>query len=151
VLSTDVSNGKHLQHHIYLEVLLRLKQYLSTTNYQPNDVIPALTPQVTTEQLFDTLLERYQSLYCLSLNIQLPFKSSEMNDYPTFIQYRLMRIPQLQQMIQSITGLLFMMTKIGLLPFVKRNEFGHRLFSERDLKYLEVIQCLKKSDVPVVP
>lgn len=112
VLSTDVSNGKHLQHHIYLEVLLRLKQYLSTTNYQPNDVIPALTPQVTTEQLFDTLLERYQSLYCLSLNIQLPFKSSEMNDYPTFIQYRLMRIPQLQQMIQSITGLLFMMTKI---------------------------------------
>lgn len=112
VLSTDVSNGKHLQHHIYLEVLLRLKQYLSTTNYQPNDVIPALTPQVTTEQLFDTLLARYQSLYCLSLNIQLPFKSNGMVDYHAFIQDRLMRIPQLQQMIQSITGLLFMMTKI---------------------------------------
>lgn len=39
--------------------------------------------------------------------------------------------------------------KIGLLPFLKRNEVGHRLFSEEDLKYLEVIQCLKLSDVPV--
>ncbi|HCM89552.1 MULTISPECIES: MerR family transcriptional regulator [Vagococcus] len=39
--------------------------------------------------------------------------------------------------------------KIGLLPFVKRNESGHRSFSETDLKYLEVIQCLKLSDVPV--
>lgn len=39
--------------------------------------------------------------------------------------------------------------KIGLLPFVKRNAVGHRLFSEGDLKYLEVIQCLKLSDVPV--
>lgn len=112
VRSTEVSSDKHLQHYIYLEVLLMLKQYLSTTSYLPNYVIPALTPQVTTDQLFDTLLERYQSLYCLSLNIQLPFKSSEMNDYPTFIQDSLMRIPQLQQMIQSITGLLFMMTKV---------------------------------------
>lgn len=39
--------------------------------------------------------------------------------------------------------------KIGLIPFVKRNESGHRVFSESDLKYLEVIQCLKLSDVPV--
>lgn len=39
--------------------------------------------------------------------------------------------------------------KIGLLPFVKRNESGYRVFSETDLKYLEVIQCLKLSDVPV--
>ncbi|MGX7023931.1 MerR family transcriptional regulator [Vagococcus hydrophili] len=39
--------------------------------------------------------------------------------------------------------------KNGLLPFVKRNESGYREFSETDLKYLEVIQCLKLSDVPV--
>lgn len=39
--------------------------------------------------------------------------------------------------------------KIGLLPFVKRNDSGYRVFSETDLKYLEVIQCLKLSDVPV--
>ena len=111
VLSTGVSNGTHLQPHTYLDVLLWLKQYLSTTSYLPNYVIPALTPQVTTEQLFDTLLERYQSLYCLSLNIQLPFKSSKMVDYHSFIQDRLMRIPQLQQMMIDTAGLLFMMTK----------------------------------------
>jgi len=112
VLSTEVSGGKHLQRHIYLEVLLGLKQYLSTASYPPNDVIPALTPLVTAEQLFDTLLERYQSLYCLSLNIQLPFKSIEMVDYHAFVQDRLMRVPQLQQMMQGIEGVLFMMTKI---------------------------------------
>lgn len=112
VLSTDISNGKHLQPHLYFDVLLGLKQYLSTPNDQPNYVIPALTTQVTTEQIFDTLLERYQSIFCLSLNIQLPFKSSKMDDDTAFIQDRLMRIPQLQQMIQSITGLLFMITKI---------------------------------------
>lgn len=39
--------------------------------------------------------------------------------------------------------------KIGLIPFVKRNKSGYRIFSESDLKYLEVIQCLKLSDVPV--
>lgn len=110
-LSTEVSSSKHLQHHIYLEVLLRLKQYLSTTSYLPNYDTPALPPQVTTEKLFDTLLERYQSLYCLSLNIQLPFKSSKMVDYHAFIQDRLMRIPQLQQMMIDTAGLLFMMTK----------------------------------------
>lgn len=112
VLSTQVSGGKHLQRYIYLEVLLRLKQYLSTTSYPPYYVIPALTPRVTTEQLFDTLLERYQSLYCLSLNIQLPFKSIEMVDYHAFVQDRLMRIPQLQQIMQGIAGLLFMMAKV---------------------------------------
>ncbi|HFF2654499.1 TPA: hypothetical protein ACGCCX_002398 [Acinetobacter nosocomialis] len=112
LLSTEVSGGKHLQRLIYLEVLLRLKQYLSTTSYSPNYVIPALTPLVTTEQLFDTLLERYQSLYCLSLNIQLPFKSIGMVDLNAFVQDRLMRIPQLQQMMQGIEGVLFMMTKI---------------------------------------
>lgn len=109
--STAVSSGTHLQHHTYLNVVLWLKQYLSTTSFLPNYVIPALPPQVTTEQLFDTLLERYQSLYCLSLNIQLPFKSSEMVDDHGFIQDRLMRIPQLQQVITGTAGLLFMMTK----------------------------------------
>lgn len=110
--STEVSSCTYLQPHKYLDVLLWLKQYLSTTSYLPNYVIPALTPQVTTEQLFDTLLERYQALHCLSLNIQLPFKSNGMVDYHAFIQDRLMRIPQLQQMMIDTAGLLFMMTKI---------------------------------------
>lgn len=35
--------------------------------------------------------------------------------------------------------------KIGLLPFVKRNEHGVRLFSDDDLEALYTIVCLKKS------
>jgi hypothetical protein len=35
-----------------------------------------------------------------------------MVDLNAFVQDRLMRIPQLQQMMQGIAGLLFMMTKI---------------------------------------
>ena len=112
VFPTNVTNAKHLQPHLYFDVLFRLKQYLSTTHYQPNYVIPDLVHQVTSEQLLDTLLERYQSIFCLTLNIQLPFKSSEMDDYHSFIQDRLMRIPELQQMMQGIAGLLFMMTKV---------------------------------------
>ena len=111
-LSTEEGSGRHLQSQLYFEVLLGLKQYLSTTHYQPNYVIPAQIPQVTSEQLFDTLLDRYQSIFCLTLNIQLSFKSSEMDDYHSFIQDRLMRIPELQQMMQGIAGLLFMMTKV---------------------------------------
>ncbi len=112
VFPTNVSNGKHIQPHWCFEILFRLKQYLSTTNYQPNYVIPAQTPQVTCEQFLDTLLERYQSIFCLSLNIQIPFKSGVMDDYHSFVQDRLIRIPQLQQMMQGIAGLLFMMTKV---------------------------------------
>ncbi|WP_180053502.1 hypothetical protein [Acinetobacter sp. YH12236] len=114
-LSTEVS-GTHLQQHIqrhtYLDVLLWLKQYLSTATYPQNYVIPPLTPQVTTEQLFDTLLGRYGSLYCLSLNIQLPFVPARIEDYAEFIKSRVMLLPQIQQIIQGAAGLLFTMTKI---------------------------------------
>ncbi|BCA86020.1 transcriptional regulator [Enterococcus saigonensis] len=37
----------------------------------------------------------------------------------------------------------------GLLPFVKRNEYGQRIFTADDLGYLEVIACLKKSAIPL--
>lgn len=39
--------------------------------------------------------------------------------------------------------------KEGLLPFAKGNEAGRRIFTEDDLGYVEVINCLKKSAVPV--
>lgn len=39
--------------------------------------------------------------------------------------------------------------KAGLLPFVKRNAAGRREFTEDDLGYIEVIDCLKKSGIPV--
>ncbi len=37
----------------------------------------------------------------------------------------------------------------GLLPFVKRNQQGQRVFTADDLGYLEVIDCLKKSAIPL--
>ncbi|WP_155287432.1 MerR family transcriptional regulator [Lacticaseibacillus zhaodongensis] len=38
---------------------------------------------------------------------------------------------------------------MGLLPFVKRNGSGQRVFTDDDLGYLEVIDCLKRSAIPL--
>ncbi|MEE8823298.1 HTH-type transcriptional regulator AdhR [Lentilactobacillus sunkii] len=37
----------------------------------------------------------------------------------------------------------------GLLPFVERDTAGRRKFKPNDLNFLEVINCLKKSGVPI--
>lgn len=39
--------------------------------------------------------------------------------------------------------------KAGLLPFVRKNKAGRREFTEDDLGYIEVIDCLKRSGIPV--
>ena len=39
--------------------------------------------------------------------------------------------------------------KAGLLPFVKKNNAGRREFTEDDLGSTEVIDCLKRSGIPV--
>lgn len=39
--------------------------------------------------------------------------------------------------------------KAGLLPFTKRNAAGRRIFTDDDLGYIEVIDCLKKSAIPI--
>lgn len=39
--------------------------------------------------------------------------------------------------------------KQGLLPFVERDSAGRRVFKKNDLNFIEVIDCLKKSGVPV--
>lgn len=39
--------------------------------------------------------------------------------------------------------------KQGLLPFVERDAAGRRKFKKQDLNFIEVIDCLKKSGVPV--
>lgn len=33
--------------------------------------------------------------------------------------------------------------KIGLLPFVERRESGYRMFTEKDIEMLQLIECLK--------
>lgn len=37
----------------------------------------------------------------------------------------------------------------GLIPFVKRDENGRRYFENNDLNFIEVIDCMKKSDLKV--
>ena len=37
----------------------------------------------------------------------------------------------------------------GLLLFVKRDENGNRIFDEKDLEWLELILCSRKTDIPL--
>lgn len=39
--------------------------------------------------------------------------------------------------------------KQGLLPFMERKESGYRIFSEEDIAMLRVIECLKKTGMPI--
>ena len=39
--------------------------------------------------------------------------------------------------------------KQGLLPFMERTESGYRMFSETDIGMLRVIDCLKKTGMPI--
>lgn len=39
--------------------------------------------------------------------------------------------------------------KEGLLPFVERLESGYRVFTEKDIATLRVIDCLKKTGMPI--
>ncbi|MGP7815626.1 MerR family transcriptional regulator [Niallia sp. 01092] len=35
----------------------------------------------------------------------------------------------------------------GLLPFIKRDNNGNRMFDEKDLSWIELIICLRKTDI----
>lgn len=37
--------------------------------------------------------------------------------------------------------------KEGLLPFIKRDANGNRMFEEKDLSWLELVICLRKTDI----
>lgn len=37
----------------------------------------------------------------------------------------------------------------GLLPFMKRSESGYRIFDENDIELLRIIECLKKTGMPL--
>ena len=39
--------------------------------------------------------------------------------------------------------------KQGLLPFVQRSESGYRMFSEKDIDLLNMIECLKLTGMPI--
>ena len=39
--------------------------------------------------------------------------------------------------------------KEGLLPFVERSKSGIRMFKDSDLEWLSIIECLKKTGMPI--
>ena len=39
--------------------------------------------------------------------------------------------------------------KEGLLPFVERSESGIRMFKDSDMEWLAIIECLKKTGMPI--
>ncbi|MBQ8677495.1 MAG: MerR family transcriptional regulator [Alphaproteobacteria bacterium] len=39
--------------------------------------------------------------------------------------------------------------KEGLLPFVKKNQSGQRFFTDEDLNWLAMIECLKETGMPL--
>lgn len=39
--------------------------------------------------------------------------------------------------------------KQGLLPFVQRSESGYRMFSDKDIGLLNMIECLKQTGMPI--
>lgn len=39
--------------------------------------------------------------------------------------------------------------KQGLLPFIERSDSGYRRFSENDIELLKLIECLKKTNMPI--
>ena len=39
--------------------------------------------------------------------------------------------------------------KEGLLPFVERNKSGVRKFKDSDIEWLSIIECLKKTGMPI--
>lgn len=59
------------------------------------------------------------------------------------------RIGEIAEKMGVTTDTLRYYDKEGLLPFVQRNAAGRRYFTDDDLGYLEVINCMKKSAIPV--
>lgn len=39
--------------------------------------------------------------------------------------------------------------KEGLLPFIERTPGGNRIFQDKDIEWLQLIQCMKKANMPL--
>lgn len=52
-------------------------------------------------------------------------------------------------LLQVPTSTIRYYDKEGLLPYVSRSETGYRVFSENDMEILHVIECLKKTGMPI--
>lgn len=58
-------------------------------------------------------------------------------------------IGQMAEKMQVAPSTLRYYDKEGLLPFVERSESGIRMFKDEDIEWLLIIECLKKTGMPI--
>lgn len=58
-------------------------------------------------------------------------------------------IKEVSQMLNIPATTIRYYDKEGLLPYIKRKESGYRLFEDSDIAILMVIECLKKTGMPI--
>lgn len=58
-------------------------------------------------------------------------------------------IKQVSERLQLPISTLRYYDKEGLMPLLKRTEYGTRKFSEMDIYWLELVCCLKNSGMPI--
>ncbi|MBP3894439.1 MAG: MerR family transcriptional regulator [Atopobiaceae bacterium] len=59
------------------------------------------------------------------------------------------RISEVERMLGLPVTTIRYYDREGLLPNVKRSEGGQREFSDADIKLLQVIECLKRTNMPI--
>ena len=59
------------------------------------------------------------------------------------------KISEIAKIFDITVATLHFYDKEGLLPFVERDKNGNRIFKEKDLIYLYIINFLKKSEMPL--
>ena len=60
-----------------------------------------------------------------------------------------MKTHEVEDMLGITKQALIYYEKEGLLPFIQRLDSGYRIFTEQDIRSLRVIECLKKSGMPL--
>lgn len=65
---------------------------------------------------------------------------------PTAMSYS---IKEVSEMLHIPTTTLRYYDKEGLLPHIARKASGYRIFSEHDIAMLRIIECLKKTGMPI--
>lgn len=58
-------------------------------------------------------------------------------------------IKQVSEMISLPISTIRYYDKMGLIPFLEKNEAGYRIFTENDIAMLKIIECFKKTGMSI--
>ena len=58
-------------------------------------------------------------------------------------------IGEMAKILGVTTSTLRYYDKEGVIPFVERSEGGQRIFKDDDISWLRVIECMKKTGMPL--